>query len=239
MTQAVTVIPAESDLLCEGCGYTLSGLPQSGNCPECGRPIVQSLGTHRQYTEFEASPSVRTFLRTSWRVLMRPTQFYRTLITRTSSAKARRFHEWHGTAAALLFGIAAHVHIAALSGLSWEAAFRGRWQWLALAGCAMVLLLGMTALAARLSAWEAGYRGMRLPLAVVRRGMYYHTPHYLPVAIVILLTVLAYYNFRWIWFVRGWYFTYLVVLCVEIVLGAVYLFLTYWIAMKNMMYANR
>ena len=33
--------------------------------------------------------------------------------------------------------------------------------------------------------------------------------------------------------------SYLIVLCVEVIAAAVYLFITYWIGMKNMMYANR
>ena len=32
---------------------------------------------------------------------------------------------------------------------------------------------------------------------------------------------------------------YLYVLCAEVIVGAAYLFHTYWIAMRNMMYANR
>jgi hypothetical protein len=32
---------------------------------------------------------------------------------------------------------------------------------------------------------------------------------------------------------------YLYILCAEVILGAVYLFQTYWIGMRNMMYANR
>ena len=33
--------------------------------------------------------------------------------------------------------------------------------------------------------------------------------------------------------------TYLYVICAEVILAAVYLFKTYWIGMRNMMYANR
>jgi hypothetical protein len=74
---------------------------------------------------------------------------------------------------------------------------------------------------------------------VVLRGLDYHAAHYLPVAIVGAATVLGYHFLLY----RHWVTllsetTYLYVLCGEVVASAVYLFLTYWIGMKNMMYAN-
>jgi hypothetical protein len=30
------------DIACEGCGYNLRGLPASGKCPECGRPVTRA-----------------------------------------------------------------------------------------------------------------------------------------------------------------------------------------------------
>jgi len=88
---------------------------------------------------------------------------------------------------------------------------------------------------------EASYRGYRLPLPIVLRGMYYHSAHLLPVGLVAAGTVLGY---RWALahaLLDGGATArpYLFVLCIEVVLGAVYLFETYWIAMRNMMYANR
>jgi hypothetical protein len=103
-----------------------------------------------------------------------------------------------------------------------------------------VALVATTELASMLTAWEAGYRGMRLPAKVVKRGLYYHAAHYLPVAIVAFVTV-AGYQFL---LTRGrlsaesatWY---LYLLSAEVVLSAGYLFQTYWIGMRNMLYANR
>lgn len=44
----MTVPPVKQfDLLCENCGYVLSGLDRDGACPECGRPIAQSLPSAR------------------------------------------------------------------------------------------------------------------------------------------------------------------------------------------------
>ena len=72
-----------------------------------------------------------------------------------------------------------------------------------LAAATYVALAATTALAARLTHWEASYRGLRLPLDV------------------------------------AWYTRYLYILSAEVILGALYLFKTYWIGMRNMMFANR
>lgn len=37
-------------LLCERCGYIIEGLPETGACPECGRPIAESLPERRDLT---------------------------------------------------------------------------------------------------------------------------------------------------------------------------------------------
>ena len=72
------------------------------------------------------------------------------------------------------------------------------------------------------------------------RGMYFHSAHYIPVAIVVLITVIGYHrfvSFGWIDVTYGPY--YVVLQGVEILLAAWYLFRTYWTAMRNLMYANR
>jgi hypothetical protein len=102
------------------------------------------------------------------------------------------------------------------------------------------LLQWVTLLAAKLTNWEATYRGLRLSMHVVRRGMYYHAAHYLPVALLALITVVGYrllYDFHVVSIET--LVTYIWVLAGEVIVGAIYLFQTYWIAMRNMMYANR
>ena len=111
----------------------------------------------------------------------------------------------------------------------------------ALIGVATYLLLyGTTLLAARLTHWEATYRGYRLPMNVVKRGLFYHSAHYLPVALVAFFTVVGYrvlveLNILTLATAER----YLYVIAGEVVVGAIYLFQTYWIGMRNMMYANR
>ena len=110
---AATLPPAEHDLLCEGCGYTLNGLPDYSNCPECGEPIAESTGVGRREPpawETAPRPSIGAFLATSAHVLFRPTHFYRTLATRRDIRRAASFATIHWIFDAILFGIAAAVH---------------------------------------------------------------------------------------------------------------------------------
>jgi hypothetical protein len=230
------VVPAESHLLCEGCGYTLVGLPGDSRCPECGRLIDQSTGQLRVLPAWEGPGRARlsSFLRTTAHVLFRPERFYRTLITRAPGRRAGVFARVHFALCSVLIGASAAVHLQVLSQ-------EGSLQLAALVGvCAWVFLQLSTYWAARLTAWEAAYRGLRLPLPVVVRAMNYHTPHYLPVCLVVAATIGGYERLMASGAVGvATLTTYLYVLCAEVVLGAVYLFWTYWIGMRNIMFANR
>ena len=57
---------------------------------------------------------------------------------------------------------------------------------------AYLLLDVTTSLASRLTAWEAAYRGLRLPRPVVERALQYHSAHYLPVALFTFITIAGY-----------------------------------------------
>jgi hypothetical protein len=112
--------------------------------------------------------------------------------------------------------------------------------WLALSAGAVLFFWITTRLAARLTAWEAAYRGLRLPAAVVQRTMYYHAAHSLPVAVLALLVTVGFRPLV----TRGAFGGhaveyYLYALSGAVVLSAAYLFQTYWIAMRAVMYANR
>ena len=117
----------------------------------------------------------------------------------------------------------------------------GPWVLWAVATPVTYLFLWVTTrLAARLSAWEAAYRGIRLPLPVVLRALYYHAAHFQPVAVVAFFTVAI--NFLLVrakWVSEATAQRYLIVLCAEVLLGAAFLFKTYWTGMKGTMYANR
>jgi hypothetical protein len=248
MARVAPVVPAETDILCERCGYTLNGLPESGNCPECGEPIARSTIEDRREPpawERDDLPRFVAFVRTTFEVLFRPARFYRTLQTRRDTAQALRFALKHWGMASILFAVAALAHaVWYLNDILGRGLPDSIWTWfifsLALAPITYAALFGITRLAAKLTAWEAAYRGIRLPYSVVLRAMYYHAAHYLPVAFVACGTVVS---FQFLWEHRivspSSATTYLYVLCAEVVLGAIYLFQTYWIGMRNMMYANR
>jgi len=179
------------------------------------------------------------FLATSAAVLFRPTRFYRTLATRIDNPRAVTFGQAYWVVASMLLALAAYGHATWFIFGDVKSRLNAL-QWLLLAVATYVFVVLMNLVAARLTHWEASYRGLRLTLPVVRRGLYFHAVHYLPVAVVAVATVYGYvYGVRHGLFepVRTTSY-YLYTLCAEVVLAAVYLFKTYWTAMRNMMYAN-
>jgi hypothetical protein len=247
MTRDGAIVPDETSVLCEGCGYMLDGLPTTGQCPECGLAIGQSLGASgRKPPAWEDTSSGHSvlwrFASTSLLAIARPRHFYQTLATRRHDQAAARFARVHWALSATLLAGALSIHA------FWFQQYQvgpklpgGPWIfWIVMSITTYLLLWGTTRLAARLTAWEAAYRGYRLPLPVVLRGLYYHSAHYLPVALMGIATVAGYYlAVRRRWLSEETSVRYLIVLCTEVLVGAAYLFKTYWTGMKNTMYANR
>src|SRR5579862_9472689 len=114
MASAAASVPAETDMLCERCGYVLNGLPPDSRCPECGVPIAESDAGRRHVPEWEQGGSaqpLRRFLRTTVEVVLRPTHFYRTFATRVPREASRRFATINWLLASCLFGVAAVGHM--------------------------------------------------------------------------------------------------------------------------------
>lgn len=245
MASAAATVPAESDLLCEACGYVLNGLPDGGRCPECGIPTADSAPARRGPSRWEQpGRAIAAFWMSTAEVLFRPHRFYRNLATRANRRRSREFAMIHTLLASLLFGIAAMVHARGFGYFGAGAAMdviiaSPVFGTLVLAAIGFLLLGITTPIAARLTSWEAKYRGYRLPLQAVGRGLDFHAAHYLPVAAVAAITVVGYRlladHTRQAWISD---MDYLYILCGEVIVGAIYLFWTYWIGMRNMMYAN-
>jgi uncharacterized membrane protein len=244
MARVAPNIPALTDLLCEHCGYTLNGLPADARCPECGALLRDSVDDGRAPSPWEApGPRGRAsaFVATTMAVLLRPTGFFRHLSARVPGQAARRFAWAHATLTSMLFGFTAMGYWLIVSGERF-----GGWKdpiiFLGGLACSIGSLALITPLAARLTSWEGSYRGLRLPLETVRRCLDYHTAHYLPVAALFAITTALF-----LWqrdrtaTVAGFQLSvaYLYLLSAEVVATAAYLFWTYWIGMRNVMFANR
>jgi len=237
------IVPAETDILCERCGYTLNGLPETSNCPECGEPIANSTSQDgRTLSLYEMDPRPATFWKTTFQVIFQTKRFYRTLKGREETDASQRFARYCRQLTSVGFSICAVLHgiwlITSLApGPIPRAGFVFAAPFLMLPlvfPITFFLLLGIIRLAEWLTAIEARYWGIRLPQHIVRRAMNFHAASYLLVVLVTTFFI-AFHQFTHAmpdtWYLYG--------LCALVILSAGYLFQTYWIGMKNLMYANR
>jgi len=252
MARVAPAVPEDSALLCEKCGYIVDGIPRDSLCPECATPIADSLPQNRQppLWEREDGPAIRRFAITTAQIIFKPTRFFRSINSRADLQSSHSFASGHYWISSILLGATAYVHGIWAWPWIWYVGgahpIQTRQVWgilmLTLFSAAAYWLLVITAaLAARLTAWEAAYRGLRLPRRVVQRALHYHSAHYLPVALLAFVTVVGhqilirkfpnldlYHNAT----------RYLYILCAQVILAAGYLFTTYWTGMRNLMYAN-
>jgi predicted RNA-binding Zn-ribbon protein involved in translation (DUF1610 family) len=91
----------EYTLLCERCGYILEDLDQSLPCPECGKPITESLPERRVGTPWQQKPGFKSLLRTWWMTIRHPKQ----LLDIQSSTRTRWFSLITITIASLIASI--------------------------------------------------------------------------------------------------------------------------------------
>jgi len=59
-------------LLCEPCGYVVEGLDPASACPECGKPIAESLPERRIGTPYQHRPTLRNLAKTWWMTVRHP-----------------------------------------------------------------------------------------------------------------------------------------------------------------------
>lgn len=62
----------EYTLLCERCGYIIEDLAHSLPCPECGKPITESLPERRIGTPWQQKPGIMSLQQTWWMTLRHP-----------------------------------------------------------------------------------------------------------------------------------------------------------------------
>ncbi len=251
MARVAPAIPEETALLCEKCGYIVNGIPQDSLCPECAAPIVESLPAARRPPDWEREKAgFLSFWKTTAQLIFVPGRFFRSMTPRGEVRRSANFARWHIWLTSFLFGAAAYIH----ASWAWpifrnkQALWVDRPYWEMLVGSMIIAIFAMvayvllsvtTAIASRLTAWEAAYRGLRLPRRVVQRALHYHSAHYLPVALLTLGTIWGYQVLIYkIPNIDQYAVRYLYVLCAEVIIAAAYLFITYWKGMRNLMYAN-
>lgn len=245
MPVSAAIVPADTDVLCESCGYTLNGLPNEGNCPECGQPVADStLRSGRAPSPWESDGRL---IHTTIAVTFRPSTFYRSLKTRVGRAQlqaATQFALIHWTLAAVIVAVAVVGHYSPTGVLQWSPGLPAAAGWAATgivtAGAFLVTAWGLTELATRLTVWEASWRGYRLPLPVVRRALHYHAAQTLPATLALLAVVAGYRTLLAAGLLdfATTIVPYLYVLSATAIGAALHLFWTYWIGMRNLLYAN-
>ncbi|MBC7782902.1 MAG: hypothetical protein H7144_03605 [Burkholderiales bacterium] len=237
--------PESTDILCEECGYLLNGLPDTGNCPECGSPVARSTTqSPRRLPAWEddtIASGVARFQRTAIPVLLHPRRFFVTLAVREADRRSRKFMLFALALATYLNTKTILVHYAMTALIAPPVEWLPSWLLLLLVMPVAIFAVWWVTLelVAYLSAMEGKYWGYRLDRRHVRRAIQYVSIH-IPVASVLpMLTVTGYAIMLGLTRDNGRFMAeYLYVLSGCVVVTAVYLFRVYWLAMRGIMFAN-
>lgn len=173
-------------------------------------------------------------------LLRRPVGYWKSFRSRPTDAaqfrRAHRFAAWHAALAGGLFAVAVTYHARLLNIVGQGA------HWLPIVAFGVVVVTALLGkwLASHLTAYEARQRGMRMPQPVVWRVLAYQSATLLPFALLAAATVLGAVLLRdvsAIAFAQNLH-VYIGILAAEAIVGGAYLFWTYWMAMRGVMYAN-
>jgi hypothetical protein len=174
--------------------------------------------------------------------LFRTKRFFRSLSVDAPPDVSSGFGHFHRAIAAFVLGLAIWLHVLRLGFFVDDAGSTSHWQLFALAfTCTFVFVELLTAIVSRLTTWEAGYRGYRLPRPIVDRALDYHAVHLLPPALLGLAIAAAYTIFERYDpnLAASHIVSYLYTLCIGVIISAFYLFVTYWAGMRKLLYANK
>ncbi len=151
---------------CEGCGYAIVGIPVTNKCPECGRPVSESLPQRRCSPPFSdrllGTRRLRAFWATCWAAVADRSFFDRLAV-----------HRGHEDARSFFFAIACFIAVLVLlgsfiysiSGGATSHPDNNLWYGVVLASLSLLIEVSCASLIALIVA-VVGRRGM-LPAAVV------------------------------------------------------------------------